>query len=200
MLQAEKTNITHRELLKAAYELFVERGFDHTSIADIVTRAGYSTGAFYRHFKTKSDILMELWSNFLEDFIAASIDGAMDCHSLEQAMDFLIQRSSEYFRHPMFACYYGASVISSLNARREYTPAGAKDFTLMLYQLLRREYPTGEENRLRTYASALHTIINGYSASEVLDQDYYFEETATREILMMLAREAGREPAGISKK
>ena len=200
MLQSEKTNKTHQELLKAASELFLERGFDHTSIADIVARAGYSTGAFYRHFAAKPDILLELWSNFLEEFIAGSIDGAMSQGSLEEAMDFLIQRSAQYFRHPMFACYYSASTISNLNAGRTFTPAGARDFTSMLFQLLRREYPAADESRLRTYASALHAMINAFSASEVLEQDFYFDEAITREILMALARAAGEGGSPAAKK
>ena len=61
----------------------------------------------------------------------------------------------------------------------------------MLYQLLRREYPCGEEKRLRTYASTLHSVINAYSASEVMNQDYYFDESTTREILLSLAAQAG---------
>ena len=200
MLQSEKTNRTHRELLRAARSLFLERGYDRTSIAEIVAEAGYSTGVFYRHFKTKPDILKELWSEFLEEFIAGSIRGAMDAPSLEAAIDFLIQRSAAYFSHPMFACYYGASVISGLPGSREFTPTGAKDFTAMLYQLLRRENPNGEEGRLRTYASAIHAVINAYSASEVLNQDYYFDEAATREILLSLTAQAGGRGKACVKK
>lgn len=191
MLQSEKTRKTHQELLKSARLLFQERGFDHTSIADIVSGAGYSIGVFYRHFRTKSDILLELWSEFLEEFIAGSIDGAMNAQSLEEAIDYLIRRSAAYFSHPMFSCFYGAAAIHGLEEGKQYTPAGAKDFTVMLYQLLRREYPSQEEARLRTYASALHAVINAYSASEVMDQDFYFDEAATREILLLLARLAG---------
>ena len=199
MLQSEKTNRTHRELLRAARSLFLERGFDRTSIAEIVAEAGYSTGVFYRHFKTKPDILQELWSEFLEDFIAASIQGAMEAPTLEAAIDFLIRRSAAYFSHPMFACYYSAGV-RSLSGHWEFTPAGAKDFTAMLYQLLRRENPNGEEGRLRTYASAIHAVINAYSASEVLNQDYYFDEAATREILLSLTAQAGGRGKACVKK
>ena len=190
MLQSEKSQRTRQELLKSARFLFQERGFERTSVADIASGAGYSAGVFYSHFKTEPDTLQELWSEFLEDFIAASIQGAMEAPTLEAAIDFLIRRSAAYFSHPMFVCYYGAGV-HSLSGHWEFTPAGAKDFTAMLYQLLRREYPCGEEKRLRTYASTLHSVINAYSASEVMNQDYYFDESTTREILLSLAAQAG---------
>lgn len=191
MLQAEKTERTHQEFLKAARSLFLEQGFDVTSIADIVERAGYSTGAFYRHYKTKSDILQELWSDFVEEYIQDSIAGAKKAKTLEEAIDFLILRSKEYFSHPMFFCYYSASITRVLNTGKEYIPNGAKDFTGMLYQLLLREYPNAEEKRLRTYASAMHAVINAYSSSDVLDQDFYFDEKTSREILISMARQAG---------
>ena len=191
MLQAEKTERTHQEFLKAARFLFLEQGFDNTSIADIVERAGYSTGAFYRHYKTKSDILQELWSDFVEQYIQDSIAGAKNTKTLEEAIDYLILRSEEYFSHPMFFCYYNASIKRVLNTGKEYIPNGAKDFTDMLYQLLLREYPNAEEKRLRTYASALHAVINAYSSSEILDQDFYFDEKTSREILISMASQAG---------
>ena len=191
MLQAEKTERTHQEFLKAARFLFLEQGFDNTSIADIVERAGYSTGAFYRHYKTKSDILQELWSDFVEQYIQDSIAGAKNTKTLEEAIDYLILRSEEYFSNPMFFCYYNASITRVLNTGKEYIPNGAKDFTDMLYQLLLREYPNAEEKRLRTYASALHAVINAYSSSEVLDQDFYFDEKTSREILISMASQAG---------
>ena len=91
----------------------------------------------------------------------------------------------------MFFCYYNASITRVLNTGKEYIPNGAKDFTDMLYQLLLREYPNAEEKRLRTYASALHAVINAYSSSEVLDQDFYFDEKTSREILISMASQAG---------
>ena len=191
MIQSEKTDRTHQELLKAAQTLFLERGFDRTSIADIASLSGYSTGAFYRHYKTKSDILIELWADFLDDFISGSIEHTMNTGSLEEAVDVLVKRSIEYFSHPMFICYHQASIVRGLKSSPSYTPDAAKDFTSMLYRLLQREYPNGDENRLHTYACTLHATINAYSSSETLNQDYYFDETIIREIILLLVKEAG---------
>jgi len=54
-------------LAEAACELFLERGFEATSIADITTRAGVSRSSFFNYFSSKSDIL---WAG-LDDRIAA---------------------------------------------------------------------------------------------------------------------------------
>jgi AcrR family transcriptional regulator len=50
-------------LAEAASELFLERGYDATSIADITTRAGVSRSSFFNYFASKSDIL---WSGLDE--------------------------------------------------------------------------------------------------------------------------------------
>ncbi len=53
-------------LAEAACELFLEKGFEATSIADITTRAGVSRSSFFNYFSSKSDIL---WAG-LDDRIA----------------------------------------------------------------------------------------------------------------------------------
>lgn len=44
-------------IVQAADALFYERGFEHTSFADIADAVQMSRGNFYYHFKTKDDIL-----------------------------------------------------------------------------------------------------------------------------------------------
>lgn len=48
-------------LAEAACELFLERGYDATSVADITQRAGVSRSSFFNYFTSKSDVL---WSGF----------------------------------------------------------------------------------------------------------------------------------------
>jgi AcrR family transcriptional regulator len=43
-------------ILAAALELFAERGYDATTVADIRARAGASTGSLYHHFESKEAI------------------------------------------------------------------------------------------------------------------------------------------------
>jgi AcrR family transcriptional regulator len=43
-------------LADAACELFLERGYDATSVADITTRAGVSRSSFFNYFSSKGDV------------------------------------------------------------------------------------------------------------------------------------------------
>ncbi len=45
-------------ILTTAFRLFMEKGYEHTSIQDIIDQlGGLSKGAIYHHFKSKEDIL-----------------------------------------------------------------------------------------------------------------------------------------------
>lgn len=53
-----KTQSRHN-ILTAAASLFAQRGFENTSIDDVMSDAGMTRGAFYSHFKSKSDLYQE---------------------------------------------------------------------------------------------------------------------------------------------
>lgn len=47
---------TVRKILDTAERLFTEKGYDHTSLQDIIDQTGLSKGAIYHHFASKEDI------------------------------------------------------------------------------------------------------------------------------------------------
>lgn len=69
-------------LAEAACELFLERGFEATAIADIAARAGVSRSSFFNYFSSKSDIL---WAG-LDERIASFERDLAAGDSLEQAV------------------------------------------------------------------------------------------------------------------
>ncbi|MDQ4213231.1 TetR/AcrR family transcriptional regulator [Microbacterium capsulatum] len=59
-----RPRVSSRETIaEAACELFLEHGYEHTSIADISRRAGVSRSSFFNYFSSKSDVL---WSGLDE--------------------------------------------------------------------------------------------------------------------------------------
>jgi AcrR family transcriptional regulator len=59
-----RTAQTQRALLDAARQVFTERGFSDSSIADIVERAGSSVGSLYHHFGGKNELFLALWQEY----------------------------------------------------------------------------------------------------------------------------------------
>ena len=55
---------TRARLIKAAAEVFAERGYEGTRVADIATAAGVSNGALYAHFESKAELLAEAARSF----------------------------------------------------------------------------------------------------------------------------------------
>lgn len=49
---------TRERLLRAAADVFAERGYDGTRVADIAAAAGVSNGALYAHFASKAQLLI----------------------------------------------------------------------------------------------------------------------------------------------
>lgn len=73
----KKSEVSERALLSAAHSLFVEKGFEKTSIKEIVAASGLSVGSFYHHFKSKDDLLSEAFLEFddqLTDDVIARYD------------------------------------------------------------------------------------------------------------------------------
>jgi AcrR family transcriptional regulator len=51
---------TRAQLLEAAAEVFSEQGYAGASISAIADRAGVTSGALYRHFESKADLLLHV--------------------------------------------------------------------------------------------------------------------------------------------
>ena len=64
-------------LLKAALELYGERGFEQTTVAAIATRAGLTERTFFRHFADKREVLFAGASG-LEELLVSTVSKAPD--------------------------------------------------------------------------------------------------------------------------
>ena len=62
-------------LEQAALDLYLERGFEQTTVAEIAGRAGLTERTFFRHFADKREVLF--WgSGVLQDVLVGAIAGA----------------------------------------------------------------------------------------------------------------------------
>ncbi|TMZ42588.1 TetR/AcrR family transcriptional regulator, partial [Klebsiella pneumoniae] len=63
----EGRSAVQRRLLSAATRLFAEHGFDRTSVSQIVEAAGVTKGAMYHYFRSKDDLLYEVYARVLRE-------------------------------------------------------------------------------------------------------------------------------------
>jgi AcrR family transcriptional regulator len=62
-------------LLEAAFELYTERGYENTTVAEIAARAGLTERTFFRHFADKREVLFAGGTRFSAALVAP-IDAA----------------------------------------------------------------------------------------------------------------------------
>ena len=64
-------------LERAAMELYIERGFEQTTVTEIARRAGLTQRTFFRHYADKREVLFA-GAGLLEELIVRTLGGALD--------------------------------------------------------------------------------------------------------------------------
>jgi AcrR family transcriptional regulator len=59
-MRAVQKEFTRTRFVDAAVEVFAERGYARATVDEIAERAGATRATFYLHFKTKSDVVLDL--------------------------------------------------------------------------------------------------------------------------------------------
>jgi len=59
--------VRRAELIDCAQRLFLTRGYERTTINDVIAAAGLSKGAFYHHFRSKEDMLEAIADRFAHE-------------------------------------------------------------------------------------------------------------------------------------
>jgi len=80
----------HDRLAIAALDLFAERGYDSTTVAEIAERAGLTKRTFFRHFADKREVLFggqEMLIRLLRDTIAGAPESASPLEAIGTALD-----------------------------------------------------------------------------------------------------------------
>ena len=79
-----------QRLVVAAVDLFTEQGYDATTVAQIVERAGVTRSTFFRHFADKREVLVagqETLSTLLAEGIAEAASGATPLEAVAAGLE-----------------------------------------------------------------------------------------------------------------
>jgi AcrR family transcriptional regulator len=86
----------HDRLQQAALDLYGERGFEQTTVADIARRAGLTERTFFRYFSDKPEVLFS-GAAALQDFIVTRVAGAPDSAAPIDAVTSAVEATSAIF-------------------------------------------------------------------------------------------------------
>ena len=69
LLKMTKRNHKKELIINAAIQVFAEKGFYNSKVADVARRAGVADGTIYLYFKNKDDILISLFEVKMEEIL-----------------------------------------------------------------------------------------------------------------------------------
>lgn len=121
----EQKERRRQEIIHAALELFVGRGYVATKITDIAKRANMSTGLMFHYFDSKEKLYEELIRMGLEGTV---YPGEQKC---EHAIDFLVNFTEALFAYmkeqPVVAKFF---VLMAEAQRSEATPEHIREIAM----------------------------------------------------------------------
>ena len=86
------------EIFEAALSSFNKNGYYHTSIEQIASEAGLSKGGIYHHFKSKKDLVIQLFRNRVNRYFEYLTDELEAQPDAVQSLQVLVERSGEIFK------------------------------------------------------------------------------------------------------
>ena len=88
------------EILSAAQKLFISKGYEETSISDIMAMVGGAKGMFYRCFQSKEEVMYALGNQmFFEDNPFEAVNGRDDLNGLQKIRSLLAVNQSDAKRN-----------------------------------------------------------------------------------------------------
>lgn len=91
MRDAKESEVRRLEIMNAAMQLFMEKGYTNTTTQDIVDKVNISRGLLYYHFKNKEDILYCLVEQYSEKLLKDiyQITFSKDKSAIEKVRGFI---------------------------------------------------------------------------------------------------------------
>ena len=145
----------HDRIVEGAARLMRERGVRNTSVADAMNEAGMTHGGFYRHFRTKDDLVVEALRSAFDDFVRP-LELRQRIESPQTVVDEYkaLYLSPEHLANPGHGCPMPAL---GSELAREAEPVKA-EFTAGLGRVIAALSAAGEGSVEERHASALREI------------------------------------------
>lgn len=134
-----KTSDKRTDVLQAALELIVERGFHGAPMAEIAKKAGVAAGTIYRYFESKDVLITELHRELEDRIVAALRDGYPSGRPLRERFLYLIGALLRYLiAHPLhfryMEQYFNSPYGISLHRDRLLGKPGSHDILMDIFK------------------------------------------------------------------
>jgi AcrR family transcriptional regulator len=177
--EREKVEMKH-QILDAARRLFLEQGFEKTSIRNIAEAIEYSAGTIYLYFKDKNEILFALHVEAFGTLMQAMQVGVMDEADPFERLVILGKNYLKYaFENPELydLMFVMTAPMESIECRDEIWGDGERAFNvlkLIVGDCIKAGYFEGEDNE--TISVMIWSLVHGLATLHLRRRTMIFPE------------------------
>ena len=108
-----------KNIIRAGYELFAEKGYFNTNTAEIAKAAGVSTGIVYRYFKDKHDILLEGIRLYADSIFFPTLNNIDDEFQKTNLKEFFRSMINEFIENHKLSLVAHEEIMAMVHSDRE---------------------------------------------------------------------------------
>jgi len=167
-------------------ELFARKGFDKTTVDEIVAKAGVAKGTFYLYFKSKDDLIKELAFEVMPIMAMPSLSDPYITVSYPNLESYLIQLGKEFLE--FYSDEYRAGIFFHMLSVRERMKGIGDIYTQSCAELLREGarritayVKVGFEDALLAFQMFLASLMHYLHAKECLNfsEEHYLNKVVS---------------------
>ena len=136
-------------ILRASVHLFSTKGFQDTSIADIMNEADLGIGTFYNYFESKEEVLKSLLNGLGEEMRSALKIFVQEKRTPAEILEKTVMLSARLLSENRFVLplFLSASNLSGLPAGAKELPEEPSGFKLLFDRILTEGQESGDFRR-----------------------------------------------------
>ncbi|HET8845373.1 MAG TPA: TetR family transcriptional regulator [Ktedonobacteraceae bacterium] len=189
-----KTQARRAELLKVAREVLAEKGFDATTISEIVSRAGVAQGTFYLYFPSKISLVVTLALEMQNSIEQALHTAYADAADLGEMIDKSVEAAFRIMREYRDIMVLVHSGIRWLENEESQVPIFAR-YHALIAETIRQAQERGDINStIHADATAVFIVGTVYYAA---DQCYVYRSSISPDTYIAEASRFIRQALGV---
>jgi TetR/AcrR family transcriptional regulator, fatty acid metabolism regulator protein len=132
-------------ILRAASDVFADRGFFNAQVADVARAAGVAAGTVYLYFRSKDDILIQLFERTMREAFAEVRAAAADVHDPAERLRLLARlHLARLGRDRNLAIVFQVELRQSVKFMERFSETFLQDY----FKLIREAIASGQQGGL----------------------------------------------------
>ena len=140
--------LRRQEIMEAALELFSQKGFHGTTMAQVAKRAGVGVGTIYQHFKSKEDLYLSPLEETCQELLSILRSQMGEGETTRETLERLLDAQRAFIEeHRTFFRLYLSEQLATLEAVRDRLGVGGERIYGQFFQLYREIIERGIRRR-----------------------------------------------------